>query len=342
MRTDDVPDILTSNAAPAHDTSADRVCLACGYSLRGLGDEPRCPECGLLNIPTGYREQVWELVDSGKWFFSSFFGVLAKRPAGWWWALDRPDDLRRARRFATWHLVVSLLIILAATGLGDAFRVEVGVTYKFPNMVDSAGRPLEPTAAVATYGIGDRLLRVYRNYDVWQFIREGTGGSPVSAVTRRTPFEPGWSFIPIAGIIYLTLVLIWAVPATVGLWTQIRKGLPDFARAPRTIIAASLCEAHRVSYAAVCAAAFMGIDALRRIYLPSSGPTFVGAFLISAIAVLLTGTTAGWIGPIRSDYTRQLVRSRSHAIRIVAMYALVFPLAMAGSIFTSWYFLWSD
>jgi hypothetical protein len=31
----------------------DRKCLACGYDLQGLGDEPRCPECGLLNIPEG-------------------------------------------------------------------------------------------------------------------------------------------------------------------------------------------------------------------------------------------------------------------------------------------------
>jgi len=52
------------------DSEAIRSCLGCGYSLRGLGTEPRCPECGLLNIPDAYRKQVWALVDSGKWFFS--------------------------------------------------------------------------------------------------------------------------------------------------------------------------------------------------------------------------------------------------------------------------------
>jgi len=60
-----------------------RPCLACGYDLFGLGDEPRCPECGLLNIPQGYRRQVWELVDSGKWFFSGPFAFFRKRPPGW-------------------------------------------------------------------------------------------------------------------------------------------------------------------------------------------------------------------------------------------------------------------
>ncbi len=35
-----------------------RPCLACGYDLSGHGEEPRCPECGLLNIPEGYRRQV--------------------------------------------------------------------------------------------------------------------------------------------------------------------------------------------------------------------------------------------------------------------------------------------
>ena len=36
----------------------------------------------------------------------------------------------------------------------------------------------------------------------------------------------------------------------------------------------------------------------------------------------------GWVGPLRSDYTHQLVRSRFHAFRIVVMYAILLPVLM--------------
>ncbi len=45
------------------------------------------------------------------------------------------------------------------------------------------------------------------------------------------------------------------------------------------------------------------------------------------LAVTVLGA-AGWIGPLRSDYARQLVRSRLHATRIVVMYAAILPWAI--------------
>ena len=37
-----------------------------------------------------------------------------------------------------------------------------------------------------------------------------------------------------------------------------------------------------------------------------------------------------WVGPLRSDYTRQLIRSRIHLVRILIMYGLVAPFALLG------------
>ena len=50
---------------------------------------------------------------------------------------------------------------------------------------------------------------------------------------------------------WLWALLVWGIPTLVGLGTQIRKGMPPFARPPRTIVAAANCEAHRVTYLAV-------------------------------------------------------------------------------------------
>ena len=36
-----------------------------------------------------------------------------------------------------------------------------------------------------------------------------------------------------------------------------------------------------------------------------------------------------WIGLLRSDFTKQIVRSRWHAARIVWMYAILLPAAFA-------------
>ena len=45
-----------------------------------------------------------------------------------------------------------------------------------------------------------------------------------------------------------------------------------------------------------------------------------GMFIVIALLGVLN-----WVGPLRSDYTRQLIRSRFHAGRILLMYGVVFP-----------------
>ena len=130
---------------------ASRVCVACGYSLYGLGEEPRCPECGLVNIPEAYRKQVWELIDSRRWFFSTMFNPFAKRLPGWWWALDRPGDVRRSFKFAAVHILASVLLIFAFAAIADSFVIKTTTVYSVPD----PNNPAAPWIDLGEEGVGD-------------------------------------------------------------------------------------------------------------------------------------------------------------------------------------------
>ena len=123
-----MPDDSMKTIQPAALTfdEEDRKCIACGYSLRGLGDERRCPECGLLNVPEGLRRQVQQLVDLKPWFFSSFLAPFEKRLPGWWWSLDRNDHLRRSFKFAGIHILVALLLVIPVWRTTYYFSLDSG------------------------------------------------------------------------------------------------------------------------------------------------------------------------------------------------------------------------
>ncbi len=316
----------TDEAEPA------RRCLACGYNLFGLGDEPRCPECGLLNIPSAFRQQVWDLVDSGKWFFSSLFTPFRKRLPGWWWALDRPGDVRRSFKFAAAYLALSACLIFGTGAITDAVRVEVKNRWSYYRLQQS-----DPARSIVVeeqdtdvYGLGWRPRRSeYRalrtRYGVDRTYR------PNTATTTSTLFEPSLAFLDVCSVLFLWVFWTWAGPTLVGLYTQIRKGLPEFAHAPRTILAASIYELHRLPYLAGVIAVWMVVEvAVRMTVLPWNPRLLEIPWFALPIMMVLFGI-GGWIGPLRSDYTRQLVRSRMHAVRIVLMYGVVLPWLLAGT-----------
>jgi len=309
-----------------NDATGIRCCVACGYNLYGLGDEPRCPECGLLNIPQALRRQVWELVDSGKWFFSGMFHPFRRRPAGWWWALDRPGDLRRSVRFAAVQATFAGALLFAAVTINDAIRVrEVNIWRIRPQ---STSEQVEIVEHVLEFGFASGL----RDYQeaTRRFVDAQSAPTRFSAtrtVLWRWTLASPEALVPLLAWILAT----WAGPAAVGFWTQIRKGLPDFARAPRTIIAASMYEAHRLIYLSAMVALWGLLDVAMRINVPSTRFSMLAVMIpvLSLLAVLTLFGAAGWVGPARSDYTRQLVRSRFHAARIIVMYAVALPWGMA-------------
>ena len=320
------PDACVPDAKP-------RPCVACGYDLRGLGEEPRCPECGLVNVPQGYREQVWQLIDSHWWAFSNVLNPFARRPAGWWWALDRPGDVRRSFVFAAVCVLVMAVLVLGGALLDDAVRARhtSELLYHHPDD-DPLAAPRVAGHYEDTYGaIGGESA----SNEVWS----DNGDLKQLGRRARRWWQTRWDVVlawPSARILEYAAwaavyaFWVWAGPALAGIWTQIRKGLPDFARAPRTIIAASNYETHRLVYLGLLALAGWLLDAVLRVTLLKHSPQVYLLPLVVVILSLAALPWLGWIGPLRSDYTRQLIRSRLHALRVFLMYVVFLPGLMTA------------
>lgn len=311
----------------------DRKCIACGYNLRGLGDEPRCPECGLLNVPEALRKQVQQLVDLKPWFFSSFLAPFEKRLPGWWWSLEREDDVRRSFKFAGIHILVALFLVVPAGIIADSVLVESTTEHSLTNTLIAA--PKENIGKVVVLkGLADSLHGIENTVKAHRY--SALGMTATTTVSTRVLFDPSIAALG-RGLWYaLWVVLVWAVPALIGICTQIRKGLPEFAKAPRTITAAANYEAHRVTYLAIILVIAMAVDTGLRVALAPSLTWPLGNQYDTCVTVLillvLSFAMMSWIGPLRSDYTRQLIRSWFHGLRIILMYALFFPAVIASTV----------
>ena len=327
----ETPELHSETIQGADDPGAGhpRRCVACGYDLFGLGEEPRCPECGLLNIPEGYRQQVWDWVGSGTWFFSGMFNPFRRRPPGWWWALDRDGDLRRSAKFLARYIALTMLLIIGIGTLFGSVLVEVTIDYTFQDVTN----PDSPEPGQGQYrvvvGLGGSWVRGHNTMPVTRAM-----GIATETTSTRVLFGCSrdiiWSTLTFA----IWAIFCWAGPAMVGVWTQIRKGLPRFACAPRTIIAASNYEAHRAVYVGVAVVLGLALDAgLRVACYASQRALYSSAAQVLFLAVWMFAVT-GWVGPLRSDYTRQLIRSRVHALRILLMYAIVLPPLTVGLVFS--------
>jgi hypothetical protein len=324
-----IDDTLSAQESQSDDSVVIRRCIACEYDLRGLGVEPRCPECGLVNVAQDFRDQVWRLIDQGAWLITPPQGFIQKRPPGWWWSLDRDGDVRRSMLRAFDASLIAALIILgfgtASASFCETQTIEFGIPiHSGPRApVMPAGRRVYVTTTAGFYPrIHDSVIGVT---DGRARGMPYTYAKPISSVTEWT-FRPTYPALGFACLALIWTIATWAGPATVGLWTQIRKGLPDFARAPRTIIAASGYESHRLLYLApVVAIGFVADAAMRYNQIDRSTQSGV---LTAIVLFAIAFGAAGWIGPIRTDHTRQLVRSTLHGVRIVVMYAIALPLVV--------------
>ncbi len=316
---------------PTVNHTSHRECLACGYDLHGLGDDTRCPECGLLNIPQGYRQQVWDLVDSGKWSFSGFLHPLKKRLPGWWWALDRDGDLRRSYKFAVRNFIIASLIVLVSCYFANACIVKDVTRVMVRDTSDSATTWVEAGKDVVLYGVAMLRSDKVKQVDYNQIPHENKRRSWRHSV--HFAYVPSWHAYAYALGFISWLVLSWGIPTFVGLITQLRKGMPDFARPQRTVLAACMYESHRLVYSACVIALLLPVEFVARYSIlgrptPSSVVFFISYILILIVTVINFGGL-GWMGPLSSDYTKQLVRSRWHRSRIIIMYAIGFPIFIA-------------
>ena len=304
-----------------------RACVACGYNLFGLGDEPRCPECGLRNIPDEFRRQVWELVDSGKWFFSGPLALFRRRPPGWWWALDRPGDLRRSLKAVARNAVIAAAILFFGTAVASSIALETTTAYQVWNRDDPTGAIIYQTSLITREGLIRSGEETVQEPD-WPEVFQPTHSIGITSASRVVAAPPDKAGLPVALGVALWLALTWVGPVFVGLVTQIRKGLPSFARPPLTIVVAGAYESHRLIWGSAASALALITSVFVFAYAaPLNFRSIPADLLLVAIPVVAVLFPAiGWVAPLRTDYTKQLIRSRGHAARIVVMYALLFPV----------------
>lgn len=110
------------------------ICLHCGYSLLGLPEGHKCPECGNPSDRESARQEVLDLVNQPMlklgWRMLQFWKPL---PVGWWWTMDRRQDrLLAKRKVKIWW--ISALILMAAMlyAITAYMPLQVIVTYQHP------------------------------------------------------------------------------------------------------------------------------------------------------------------------------------------------------------------
>ena len=110
------------------------ICLHCGYNLRGLTKEHKCPECGRLPDRQAERQAVLDLIHQPMlklgWRMLQFWKPL---PAGWWWTLNRPEDRREVRR-RTWKWILGsgLLMLVLMCSIVMVNRTVSIIKYEHP------------------------------------------------------------------------------------------------------------------------------------------------------------------------------------------------------------------
>jgi len=305
------------------------LCLYCGYNLTGLEHGTRCPECGKVSVPAALREQVWAVVDSGRRLWALMNRPLAAHPPGWWWALDRPGDVRRSIHTLVLNLALSLLIVLAALFTAGLLAVEVTVINELYDQADPQAETIAWDRQVTPYGLfNDAGTTIQSDGGMVDWMRRAhKARSPAERV--RSTERLAWYWSPrglgVGASVFAWMVLVWAYVAQVGLWTQIRRGLPSFARPQSTIIAASNLQSCKLVFLAVLVVLGSVVEVASRRVCGGRNSSDYAVALWGIGAALAIAATTMWIGALRSDFTHQLVRSRLHAFRIVLLYALVFP-----------------
>ena len=306
-------------------------CLYCRYNLTGLPEGSRCPECGMVSVPEALRREVWDLVDSPRRLWALMARPIAKHPPGWWWALDRPGDVRRSFGMLVRNLALSVVIVLAALVTAGSVVLE---ETEFSQLYDQA----DPKAKTLYWNEIIIAYRLFNKATETGFTRSESGyiGSakyrrilPSRAWRTNSSYRLLWDWsagaLWVGAAAFAWLVVVWAYVAQVGLWTQIRKGLPEFAKPPRTIIAATNLQSCKLVFLALGVTLACGVEAAVRYvchaqWVRSYELTLWGV----GVGLFVAGGTM-WVGALRSDFTRQLVRSWLHATRIVLMYALALP-----------------
>ncbi len=306
-------------------------CVYCNYNLTGLSEAGRCPECGMVNVPQAYRLEVQNIIDDRRARRQLFRCWFRRYPPGWWWSLDRRGDVARSFRVLVRALALAFVSISGLFVLfGSVIVVEEKQSF-FYAAGDLTRTPLHtPELHRAHLTIGLYSIENEFKHDVdWNRLHydlnvAAPSGGVRFAETWQHHLRAGFSWIPVKAAcgVWAWYLLTWLVPAQVGVWTQIRRGLPDFARPPRTIIAAANWQACAMLKLVAVLFVLLAIETALRLWVTEWYGDYAAAVILTGVVIILFVAVFAWDGALRSDFTRQLVRSRLHLARIHLMYVL--------------------
>ena len=325
---------MKSESPSSTPSIAEGKCIYCAYDLSGLPDGTRCPECGRQSIPEAFRREVQEIFDSPRRLYREALRVFSKHPPGWYWSLDRPGDVGRSFRLAMVNIAVCGAVLLGAWLIANAFTMRK-ITDTYYDDPQGIAPPLHINRYTTDYNaLNARVDTELEEYVPLQSIGELIQARNYRGASNKFVHFRGWHLGNWTGFAFAFALLttMWLLLTQVGMWTQIRRGLPKYARAGRTIIAAANCESCRLPVQAGVLVLWLAVETAVRLALPDayrqSLAVIFGVFLPVAGIVVL----AFWISPLRSDVTRQFIRSRLHALRMFVMYVLFFPLVFSWGI----------
>ena len=217
--------MAASNAAQ----SSTPCCLYCGYDRTGLDEDRRCPECGLRSVPEEFRRETQAVFDSRRRLYREGLRWFSKHPPGWFWSLDRPGDLRRSVWLVGMNIVLCLLIINAGVILGDLCWLRIVHEGAWYNPTDPAAPVVAAYRHTAYLGFAFRVRSedAY-NFDQWR--DQPPGYALRWSLTARPIWNGSPRWHPVALIVPTWLVMVYVFLAFGGICSQLRKGLPSYAR----------------------------------------------------------------------------------------------------------------
>ena len=277
------------------------ICLHCGYSLRGLPDAHKCPECGHPPDREAARQEVLDLVNQPMhklgWRMSQFWKPL---PAGWWWTLDRPEDRREARRRTRkWILASGLLMLVLSCPMVMVNRNVTIIKYEHPpgepekKQVRASGSSLGAMSSVSVYVTPSMPGGVI----VTERTEEVLVGFRVSWLTRLASFA--------VALMFLTWLMMRWVWLPICLATGPRKKSAAELQAIKTVAL------HQ--YAPMVILLIVEISLLWVNWALHTSGAVQNSFGVCLVAVCLLhfgllGTT--WVAAITSDRTGQIFERR--------------------------------